>query len=103
MRAWIPSDARTILVQGRKTKGQTERAEPMKKNLYDAGSLERVLVSFEERYGMTSADFYALHRSDVSLDMPGFHRHAWASFYREVRRLRGDDFAENAERLLTLA
>ncbi len=76
----------------------------MERNVYTAASLERVLASFEVRYGMTSADFCAARtaRSEDIAEIPRFHQHAWASFYREVRELRGDDFAEGAERTLAL-
>jgi hypothetical protein len=52
-------------------------------------------------YGLTWADFYALaERGQVPPNTDGFHRHTWASFYRDVRRLRVDDFADHAERVL---
>jgi hypothetical protein len=73
----------------------------VEKNYYNAASIERVLVAFERRYGLTSEEFFAKHLDDAPLvDMPGFHRHAWASFYRDFRRLSGGPFTENAERLL---
>ena len=73
----------------------------MKKNYYDASTLERVLVRFEETYGMSSDEFVSrVEAGDESLEVPGFHRHAWLSFYRDVRRLRGDAFADNAARVL---
>jgi hypothetical protein len=73
----------------------------MKKNYYDASSLELVLTRFEDLYGMTSAEFYVLvERGEDTPGIPGFHRHSWASFYRDVRRLRGYDFAANAGRVL---
>ena len=76
----------------------------MKKRYYDAASLERVLVSLERRYGMSSAEFYDRHRADEPLPgVPGFHRIVWASFYRDVKRMRGDDFAEHARHVLELS
>jgi hypothetical protein len=75
----------------------------VEKLYYDADSLERVLASLERDYRMSSADFYAAHIEGRLLDMPRFTRHVWASFYRDVRRLRGDEFAESAERLLAPA
>lgn len=75
----------------------------MEKRTYNAASLERVLLSFERRYGMSSADFSQRHRAEEALPgIPGFHRHVWASFYRDVRRLRGDEFVEHAEHVLAL-
>jgi hypothetical protein len=74
----------------------------MERNHYDAESLERVLARFEEHYDLTSRDFYAALVGDEELPpMPGFHRHVWASFYRDVERLRGG-FARRAEDLLAL-
>ena len=74
-----------------------------KRNVYTVASLERVLASFEEHYGLSTTDFYEAHVADAELDhIPRFHRHVWASFYRNVRRMRGDDFAERAERALAL-
>ena len=75
----------------------------MEQLYYDAESLERVLAALEREHGMTSAEFYARHVAREPLEVPRFARHVWASFYRDVRRLRGDDFADAAERLLALA
>lgn len=77
----------------------------MEKRYYTAASLERVLVSFERKYGLSSDEVFQAHRSGADLpDIPGFHRHVWVSFYRDVRRLRGgDDFATDAERVLEIA
>lgn len=75
----------------------------MEKRYYDADSLERVLASLERDYGMSSAEFYAAHVAGEPLDVSRFTRHVWASFYRDVRRLRGDEFAEAAEQLLAPA
>ena len=75
---------------------------------YSAASLERVLQSFEQTYGLTSREFMAAHMAgdDERLaGMPGFTRHSWASFYAECEELQGsaDDFAENVEHELALA
>jgi hypothetical protein len=85
--------------------GQSGRRQMMERNVYSAASLERVLASFEEHYGMSSDDFYAAHvaRSAAVSHISRFHRHTWASFYRDVRRLRGDEFAERVEETLALA
>jgi hypothetical protein len=73
----------------------------VKRNYYDVPSLERVLAHFEQMYQLSSADFYAtIERGDTLHGMPAFHRHSWASFYRDVRRMRGDDFADHAGRVL---
>jgi hypothetical protein len=76
----------------------------VEKHYYNAASLERVLLSFERRYALSSDEFYAEHRQGALLPaVPAFHRHAWASFYRDFRRLsEGRSFAENAERVLAL-
>jgi hypothetical protein len=76
----------------------------VEKAYYDAASLERVVLSFERRYGLPSAEFYERHVNDEPLEaIPGFHRHVWASFYRNVLRMRGTDFAASAASLLELA
>jgi hypothetical protein len=73
----------------------------MERRYYTAESLEQVLRSFEDRYGLSSSDFYELHLADqLPLEVPGFHRHTWASFYRDVQRLSGADFARHAEGVL---
>jgi hypothetical protein len=74
----------------------------LEKLYYDATSLERLLLWFEARYGMATVDFYGRHGAGDDLPgIPRFHRHIWASFHRDVLRLR-DDFASNAERVLAL-
>ena len=54
--------------------------------------------------GWASAAFYEAHLADEPLaHISAFHRHTWASFCRNVLRLRGDGFAAHAERVLDLA
>jgi hypothetical protein len=77
----------------------------VEKHLYDAASLERTLRVFEDRYHMSSADFYRAHveNSDTVASMAGAHRQAWAGFYCEWRRMSASGFTERAERELELA
>lgn len=78
----------------------------MEKTYYTATSLRRALDAFEERYGMSSPDFYAVYSvyDDTRMaGISGFHRHSWASFYRDWRRLSGEDFAASVERELHVA
>jgi hypothetical protein len=77
----------------------------MERNVYNAESLDRVIKYFEERYALSTPEFYELHRaeSDRLSSIPGFHRHTWASFYRDVRRVSGDDFVAHAEQTLALS
>lgn len=76
-----------------------------KKNYYDADSLRRSLDVFEKRAGMSSEEFYAAYvEYDIARlsSVPAFHRHAWASFYRDWQRLsgNGNDFAASVARML---
>jgi hypothetical protein len=77
----------------------------MERYVYNAASLERLCASFERAYGMSSGEFYEAHLAGDDLDIPRFHRHVWASFHREARRLQpvGRDFASRAEHTLALA
>jgi len=85
-----------------------KKGKAMDKTYYSAESLRRALGFFEERYGMSSSDFYAAY---VDYDescmagrgISGFHRHSWASFYRDWRRMSGEDFAATVERELHAA
>src|SRR5438105_959423 len=64
--------------------------------LYDADSLQRELAVLEDRYGMSSAAFYAAReRCETPADVSPFDRVVWADTYREAARLRTDapDFA----------
>lgn len=62
----------------------------MERRTYNTGSLLRSLEVFEREFGMSSDEFFArFRRDDPDLDVPGFQRHVWASFYREARE--GDD------------
>jgi hypothetical protein len=72
----------------------------MQRRYYNSASLERAISSLEQRYGMSSADFYAAHQADdPALDsMPRRLRNLWASLYRDWRRLSGEDFVEQVER-----
>jgi hypothetical protein len=75
----------------------------MCRHYYNASSLRRVLDDLEAGYGMSSEEFYEAHLQDcLPRPVPSFHRHVWASLYRDWRRLAGADFAENAERVLAL-
>jgi hypothetical protein len=72
---------------------------------YDADSLSRALGSFEEQYHLSSEAFYEayLGGSEAITHIPGFHQHVWASFYREVRRLTGEDFVQSVKQTFELA
>lgn len=62
------------------------------RHIYDADSLTLGLAVFERSYRMTSEEFYAAYRAErVPAEIPGFDCHVWASFYEDVRRLRGDE------------
>lgn len=78
----------------------------MEKRYYTADSLHRSLDAFEERFGMSSEDFYAAYTAYNIERMEGisaFYRHSWASFYRDWQRLSGDDFAASVKRELEIA
>jgi hypothetical protein len=71
---------------------------------YDAASLERVLLAFERHHEMSSAEFYERYSSGEELPAISlFNQHAWASFYRDVIRLTGGDFAASAKHVLAIA
>jgi hypothetical protein len=67
----------------------------VEKNAYNAATLERVLHTFEESYGFTSAEFYKAHveNGELVADMSGSNRQVWASFYTEWRRFGDSAFA----------
>jgi hypothetical protein len=70
------------------------------KRYYNAESIRRVLASFENRWGMRSEEFYEAHVADAELPrMPGFHRHVWASLYRDYRRLSERTFSSHTNTL----
>ena len=72
---------------------------------YDLNSLSKALGIFEERYGLSSEEFFESHKSDgpVASKVPGFHRHLWASFYLDVQRMNGSDFVAGVEGTLEYA
>lgn len=73
----------------------------MRKTYYGAASLGELLRWFESEYGLGSEEFYEAQLAGERPEgMPTFHRHAWASFYRDYRRLSGESFASRAERVL---
>ncbi|HEX5174599.1 MAG TPA: hypothetical protein VFV91_10710 [Gaiellaceae bacterium] len=74
----------------------------MIKTYYDASTLEAVVSHLEETYGMSSEEFTGRIEAGEEIPaMSGFHRHTWLSFFRDIRRLRGDAFASTAARVLT--
>jgi hypothetical protein len=61
---------------------------------YSAESLERALLTFQQRYEIDSETFLRRHQADdpeLGRIMPGFLRHTWASYYAEWRELTGAD------------
>jgi hypothetical protein len=75
----------------------------MERRYYDADSLARVLAAMEDTYGMSSDEFYEAYLTGAPIDgLSRFNRHVWASFYRDVQRLRHDGFAENAKHVLAV-
>jgi hypothetical protein len=78
-----------------------QKEAPVDKCYYDASSLDRTLVALERRYGMPSREFYELHvAGELSAEISNFDRHVWASFYRDLCRMRGDDPCHVAEYVL---
>jgi len=78
----------------------------MEKSYYSAESLRRALDAFEQRYGISSVDFYDAYvdcNASRMEHISGFHRHSWAGFYRDWRPMSGDDFASTVERALETA
>jgi len=72
----------------------------MERRYYNASSIERTLRVFEQKYGMTSEDFYAAHLVDDDLHLPRSHRQSWAMFCRTWMRMTGGGFAAQAAREL---
>jgi hypothetical protein len=67
----------------------------MEKRYYNASTLARVLLDLERHYGLSSAEFYERYvAGEDDLNMPGFTKHIWASFFREYERMSGDSLAE---------
>ena len=77
-------------------------AATLTRYLYTATTLEHLLRVLEERYGLTSKEFYKRYVAGQRLpDGPRFHQHAWASFYREASEMDWhQDFAAPAELVL---
>lgn len=77
----------------------------MRKNEYNASSIQQVLKRFEAGYEMTSEDFFRAHVDDdpCIARIPGEQRQAWAMFYRTFQRLSGSGFADRVTRELELA
>ena len=60
----------------------------MERNYYSVESLRDELRAFEERYGLSSADFYKRHaHSEAPASVPPFDRVVWSDTYREACRL----------------
>ncbi|MGO9819662.1 MAG: hypothetical protein ACLPTJ_03280 [Solirubrobacteraceae bacterium] len=61
---------------------------PIERHYYSAESLRDELRTFEERYGLSSADFYKRHvNSEAPRSVTPFDRVVWSDTYREVCRL----------------
>jgi hypothetical protein len=75
---------------------------------YDLNSLSRALGKLEERYGLSSEEFMKAHLTDspAVAEIPGFSRHIWASFYRDVERIEGSrsrsEFVAGVDKTLAL-
>ena len=63
----------------------------MEKRYITAPDVERILLAFERRYGLSSPRFYEAHcADDASVDsVPPRRRWLWASMYRTHERLMG--------------
>ncbi len=76
----------------------------MERAVYNADSLSRGMREFEIAFGMSSDDFYIRHREDRDLGhVPRFERHVWASFYEDIRRMRGDTVMDRVSRTFATA
>lgn len=77
----------------------------IEKRYYNATTLERTLAAYEAHFALSSADFYAEHEAESArvAAIPGFHRHVWASYYREWRELEDCGLPGRVSRELELA
>lgn len=52
---------------------------------YTLEDLERRVAEYEDEYGLPSDTLLAMHENDrAPIDLPGFDRHVWLSYYREI-------------------
>jgi hypothetical protein len=74
----------------------------MDKMVHNKTDVSQLLGWFERSYDMSSEDFYAAHVADAELGIPLFHRHVWASFWREFQRVGSSnrEFVDRAEQTL---
>jgi hypothetical protein len=65
----------------------------MEKRYITPVSVERTLLIYERRFGISSVDFYEAYYSglgsDALADIPRHHRSRWASLYRTLERMTG--------------
>jgi hypothetical protein len=82
-----------------------EGEKAMRRSTYNTASLEHTLGALEERYGMSSDEFYDAHvgEGERVKEIPRFDRHVWASFYREARNGNGRSRSAHTPRTLELA
>lgn len=77
----------------------------MEKLTYNKDDVRHMLGWFERTYGMPSEEFYVAHTSGAEFPVPRFHRHVWASFWRESQRVGfvSPEFVTRAEATLAFA
>lgn len=62
-----------------------DQPPPLPRNTYTRDDLERWIMRYETKYGISSETLLALHQSNKTLvDLPEFDRHVWLSYYREL-------------------
>ena len=75
----------------------------MEKRYMTVPDVERSLLAYERRFGLSSAAFYEAHYSDEDrvAHIPRRHRSRWASLYRTLERMAGGGtLADRIEREL---
>lgn len=59
---------------------------------YTLEDLERRVAEYEDEYGLPSDALMEMHVNNrAPIDLPGFDRHVWLSYYREILENRNHD------------
>lgn len=78
-------EVETALAEAEEELEVEEHERELDRQYYTMEDLERRVAEYEDEYGLPSDALLGLHRNDLApLDLPGFERHVWLSYYREL-------------------
>lgn len=84
-------EVETLIAEAEESNGNVpvDELDRPRYRTYNVDDLEAWVSAFEEKYGIPSSVLFAMATQNLTpVDVPGYERHTWLSFYREYLELK---------------